>query len=286
MPNAEPANTNPMPSAPPSQEPSTAQEPTPVQAPVQTPAQGPDQNPVTPPAQEPAPTGVPPEGDTGTVPAEPSVEPAPAEYTPTGNKALDAAAKLVSAQGFNPTELSKELSEHGDFTDQTRKSLTEKFGEEQVDILAATYTSEVSKMKSTQAEAVSLVHNAVGGQETWDKIAAWTATEEAGLSDEAANSYNQMLNAGGVQAELAARALKEAYMASPGFKQENPNMQQPDTSVPPAPAVEAISRPQYTKERKKAVREGNAALVEQLDARARHTMDNLPSQWRINAVIN
>jgi hypothetical protein len=153
-------------------------------------------------------------------------------------------------------------------------------------LLTATYKAEVTTAKSKAEARNNAVYSVVGGKESWDAIAQWTTTPEAGLDEAAAAEYNKMLASGGVQAELAAKALKEAYMASPGFKQANPTMTEPTGVVPAAPAVEPVSRRQYTDQRKKAIREGNAAEVAALDARARHTMQSLPDQWRLNAIIN
>ena len=75
-------------------------------------------------------------------------------------------------------------------------------------------------------------------------------------------------------------------MASPGFKEANPTMVAGDNTPPVQSGITPISRPQYTEERKKAVHSGNAAEVAALDARARHTMTNVPDQWRMKPIIN
>lgn len=274
--NAEPANVNPMPTPPaepvptpvPAPEPAPVPEPTPTPVPTPVPAPVPEPS-IAPPAPTPAPT------------------PEPASTVqPTGNKILDAAAKLVSEHGFNPNTLSQEIENSGDLQPATRSALEEKLGTEQVELLIASYKAEVQSVKTTAEKKRQAVYDAVGGKEQWDAIAQWTTTDEAGLSQEAADEYNKMLAAGGVQAQLAANALKEAYMATPGFKQANPTMQSADSAVPASPNIEAISRRQYVEQRKKAVRTGNAAEVAALDARATHTMTNLPNQWRMNAIVN
>ena len=234
------------------------------------------------PAPQPAP-------DTAPAPqpeAAPAPVPAPQpEYTATGNKVLDAAAKVLLDKGLDPTALAQEI-EQGGLSPQSKAAMDAALGADQSAILEATYVSETAKVKQSVQQKLDTVHSAVGGQEEWDAIVAWTQTPEAGLDEQAANDYNELLNAGGVKAQLAARALKEAYMSSPGFKEQNPTAVQPQGMVAPTPTVAPIARRQYVEERKKAVREGNAALVESLDARARYTMERVPSSWRLAPIDN
>lgn len=314
---AQPANTNQMPLAPQPAQPVQAQpvaqpvqaqpvqpaQPAPVMIPVDAPPAAPTpevvvvpqpaqpvSQPVTQPVQpvitapEPTPAAQTQPDPTPTIPTPAPVAPVP--YQDIGIPALDAAAKLVAAHGFDPVVLSQEIQTQGELSAPTRAALEAKLGADQVTLLASTYTSEI-KNAETQANARNqAVYDAVGGKETWDALAEWTTKPEAGLSPEAADAYNEMLAAGGVQAELAAKALKEAYMASPGFKQNNPAIVTPDAAVPAQTQVQAISRRQYTEQRKAAIRTGNAAEVAALDQRARLTMEKLPEQWRVSAIIN
>ena len=258
-----PVNTNPMPN-PPSEEPTNLQ---------QVPSQ-PLQEPVAP-APIPTPTPEP------VVAPVPSQEPVAAqEFTPTGNEVFDSAASIVAKAGFDPTKLSDELS-NGGITPATRAALEAKLGKEQTAVLVRSVTSELDAVKGKSAAILTSVHNTVGGEGVWNQIVAWTRTPEAGLDEAAATEYNTMLNAGGVQAQLAAAALKEAYMSSPGFRQDNPTIVTPDAAVPGTSIITPISRPQYTELYSKAIREGNAVEVASLDARAKHTMTNLPEQWRV-----
>lgn len=201
------------------------------------------------------------------------------EFVPTGNEVLDSAAALVSKAGFDPIALHNEL-ENG-LTQETRAQLEGKLGKEQTSVLIRSVSSEIETQRNKVKETLSSVHSTVGGEQTWNSIVEWSRTEEAGLDPKAAEEYNAMLNAGGVQAQLAARALKEAYMSSPGFKEQNPTMEQADSSAPASPSLEPISRPQYTEEYNKAIRAGDAAKAAALDARAKYTMQHYPQQWRV-----
>lgn len=279
--NAAPANSNPMPTPPVTPEPVPAQEPAPAPEPAPAEPVAPAVEPSAPaPAPEPAPEPAP--------DPEPTPEPAPepVKAPVTGNSALDAVATVLSDNGFDPTAISQEMVQSGQLSEQTKASLEEKLGAAQVSLLMNTYNTEVTNIKSAAEQKRQAVFSVVGGEEQWNAIAEWTKTAESGLSQEAADDYNKMLAAGGVQAELAANALKEAYMATPGFKQNNPTMESADSVVPAQPNVEPISRRQYVEQRKAAVRTGNASEVTALDSRAKHTMDNLPGQWRMSAIVN
>ena len=247
----------------------------PVVAPSVEPVTAPIVEPVTvQPSPEPAPEPVP----------EPVTEPVaePVAYEPIGNTALDAAAKVVAEAGFDPVVISNELFEQGKLSDTTLTNLENKLGKEQVALLASAYSAELTKLQAASDARNQSVYDQVGGKETWDAIALWTTTPEAQLSKEAAAEYNSMLAKGGVQAQLAATALKEAYMASPGFGAAQPTqMVQGDQPAPPANAVEPISRRQYVDEKRKAINSGNAAAVAALEARANFTMKHAAAQWRL-----
>jgi hypothetical protein len=205
-------------------------------------------------------------------------------YEPVGVPALDAAAKIVQEAGFDPVAVSNELHANGKLSDTTLQALESKLGAEQVALLASTYHTEIKKVQEEAEARNNAVYTEVGGKEAWDAIAQWTTTPEAGLTPDAAQEYNELLAAGGVKALLAAKALKEAYMASPGFKTQNtePNtIVTPDSAVPASPAIETISRRQYVDEKRKAIQAGDAATVAKLEARAQYTMKNAPAQWRL-----
>ena len=217
-----------------------------------------------------------------TEPEQPQQPVQPVAYEPTGNTALDAAAKIVSEAGFDPAAVSDELNTNGKLSDQTLLALEGKLGKEQVALLASTYNTEIKKIQEKAQAEVNAVYTEVGGKETWDAIAQWTTTPESGLDKQAAQEYNAMLSAGGVQALLAAKALKEAYMASPGFTATQPNtLVTADSAVPAQPVIETISRRQYVEEKRKAMSVGDAATVAKLEARAHYTRKNVPNQWRM-----
>lgn len=211
---------------------------------------------------------------------------APAFNVPkTGNNIFDSAISVVAEAGIDPNGVYKEFSETGTLTPESRKELVEKLGEAKVATLEAAVQAEHAKETQAAEAKVHAVYEFLGGKDgrqagekLWGEIAAWTKTAASGLSQEAAAEYNDMLAAGGVRAQLAAKALKEAYMSSPGFTQPA-NTLQGDTPAAPA-AIETISRVKYVEEKGKAMREGRAEDVAKLEARARLTMEKHPEHWR------
>ena len=273
-PNVPPANSNPMPTAPAAPVQETPVPDTQQQAPVQetaehvhVPAQAPVQEPAQP-VQEPV-----------AAPEPEPVKEAP-KYEPTGNEFFDSAAAVAADAGLSPADVAKYVTEHGNLSDEHRKALVSKIGEAHTNLLLQGFKSEVKKSNDSVKSVLESVHKAVGGEDTWKQIQEWTRSDSSGLTEEGEKEYNRMLQAGGIQAELAAKALKEAYMASPGFKESNPNMTPADAAATPSPSVAPISRPQYVSEYKKAQQTGNLTEIKILDERARVTMERYPDQWR------
>lgn len=213
--------------------------------------------------------------------AEPVVEPIKA--VPDTTFAESASATLTEA-GLDANEIISEVNaNNGEVSVELYNKLLSKLGAAKADLLVSGYKQEVSNITARQDAENNKVFDLVGGKAEWDKIAEWTKTDTSGLSKEAAVVYNEMLAAGGVKAALAAKALKEAYMASPGFEPA-PNLMQGDGAAPAA-GTQLISRAEYTTEKQKAFRNNDGAAVQALEARAKYTMQNHANIWR-TAKIN
>lgn len=249
----------------------------PAPAPAPAPAAPPQPEPAPAPAQ-PAPAAP---AEPVALPAEPAPEPTP-EPIPmpekTGNAFFDGAAETLHGAGVNPVTVAEEVREHGSLTAETKADLVEKLGAGQVAMLEAGLQAEKQTVADTVEKANQAVYAEAGGEETWNKIADWTRQADCGLTQEGKDSYNEMLAAGGVQAQLAVRALKEAYMNSPGFKQDADLVT--GDAVPNNEGIQAIARATYTAEKQKAIRSNDAAAVQALEQRARWTMENQPNVWR------
>ncbi len=189
------------------------------------------------------------------------------------------ASETLKEAGFNPEEVAQRINDNeGKISSELYSEMYQKLGKTQADLLVSGFKTNYADIIAKQEVEKSKVYDVVGGEDMWQKIAAWTATEEAALEPEAAKVYNEMLAAGGVKAALAANALKEAYMASPGFTAA-PNLVTGD-STPPAAGVEPISRSEYTNKKREAFNSNDGVAVASLEARARFTMEQHPNLWR------
>lgn len=239
----------------------------PVVEPVEQPVVQPVQEPVIQPAIEPV--------------VQPVTE--PIKEVPNATFADSASATLTEA-GLNPDEIVQAVNaNNGEVSVELYNTLVSKLGAAKADLLVSGYKQEVQNRTALQDAENNKVFDLVGGKAEWDKIVDWTKTDTSGLSKEAAVVYNEMLAAGGVKAALAAKALKEAYMASPGFE-PTPNLMQGD-GLAPAIGTQLISRAEYTTEKQKAFRNNDGAAVQALEARAKYTMQNHANIWR-TAKIN
>lgn len=265
-----------------SSEPAPAVEPSTVQEPAQEPAQPMQQ-------QEPAPQ-VPAEPQEQNPPELPENEPEPTEpapehnapeYVPESyNSFLEAANKMLTDKGINTQALADSINAAGGkVTAEVRKILEGKLGAAEATMLITGYEAEISKVNASIKAEAEKVYEIVGGEEEWNKIAAWAKTPEAGLDPEAKVQYNAMLAQGGVQAALAAKAIKEAYMASPGFTQDANLMQGQEPASAPS-QIDPISRSEYINEKRKAVSSNDGVAVAALEERARFTMEHHAEKWR------
>lgn len=242
---ATPANTNPMPtpnsSVGPEGEPGI---PNPAHDVVGE--QGPDTVP-----GEPGPQGEPavqePKPDTKLPePPEKAVE-------PTGNEFVD---NLIGELQKNEVDIDKlfgDYLETGNEESIDLAYLEEKVGKLAAQGLIAGVKAENTKLETESAKQAELIYNAVGGEDMWKSIIDWIGSGESGLTREGAVEYNKMLDAGGVQAELAAQELVKMFKQSPGFTQDA-QLQQGDQVAQPA-QLEPISRIEYVEELDKVVRQ-------------------------------
>lgn len=246
----------------------------------------PDNTPVVEPVVEPAVTPVAPvepavkvepAAEPVTPVAEPIVE--PVKEIPQGDF-LTSADTILTDAGFDTSDVVEKINaNNGEVSVELYNDIVGKTSKGVADSLVSGFKTEVANAETRQQAETAKVYEEVGGEEVWNKIAEWTADPASKLDPAAAKQYNAMLAAGGVQAQLAAKALKEAYMASPGFSADANLV--PGDSTPAPSGLEPISRVEYTKLKKEARQKGDGVADAALDARARHTMENLPNQWRL-----
>lgn len=182
--------------------------------------------------------------------------------------------------GFDTASLEAEIN-GGGLSNESRGLLTDKYGSVVVTAMEQIIENEKTTAVTKHQSALNSVHEAVGGADEWRSVHEWAKGNSSGISAADRAVFNKMLTSGGVQAKLAAQELQHRFKNSPAFKQV-PQLQQ-GTSVPAVRGIEPISRTQYTEELRKAHSNGDKVMMDKLNARANHTMQNHPDQWRIRS---
>jgi len=234
---AVPANTNEMPAAP---APGTAPVAEPVVAPVAT-------------AEALAPAAVP----EVKLPEPPEVEASKEAdddlpYEPSGNEYIDSVLSQLHEGGVDFTQAFGKFSETGEEADINVEYMESILGRAATHGLIAGVKAENLKMEGDAAKLAESIHTASGSKEMWDGVCEWIASGTSGLSKEGWSQYNDMLMAGGVQSELAAKELSKMYQHSPGFTQPAAMVEGDATAQ--ATGIEPISRRNYAAELDKVIR--------------------------------
>lgn len=147
--------------------------------------------------------------------AEPAKEYDPKVWGDTGTDVGNSVLQLLSDSGVTTDEakaLLYDAVKDGDVTKIDMAALTAKVGKASATIIQSGIKTVISEDKSRTDAVVAAVSAAAGGQEAWDLIKGWALKNvaEADLDE-----YRGMIDAGGKQATLAAKALREAYNDDP-----------------------------------------------------------------------
>lgn len=258
-----PANTNPMPSAPqaePSKEQPVVSEPTPQEV---TEPKAEDPPKVEEPKQEPT------EKPDIKLPEVPETE-----VPSTGNEFIDGILTEFKQNDVDIDKLFGDYLETGNEESIDLAYLEEKVGKLAAQGLIAGVRAEATKIEQASDAAAKTIYDAAGGEQMWQGILDWIASGDSGLTKEGGEAYNRMLAEGGVQAELAAKALSDMFKQSPGFTQ-NADLQQADQVAQPQ-GIEPISRADYVAQLDKVVREEGefSPKAEALHKRREFTLRN------------
>ena len=249
--NATPANTNEMPTAP------VTESVAPVVEPVTEPVV---------PAVEPVVEGK--EPTATQLPEVPEVE-----LEPTGNQFVDDLLGEFKSNDVDVDKLFGDYLETGDEASIDFAYLEEKVGKLAAQGLIAGVRAENDKAEAESSEAAVTIYEAAGGEALWEGVLEWIGSGKSGLSKAGGESYNTMLAAGGVQAELAARELSKMFQASPGFTQ--PAQLQTADQTQQVSGIEQISRADYVSQLDVVVRKSGeySPEAEALHRRRTFTME-------------
>lgn len=144
-------------------------------------------------------------------------EPAAVAFAETGDPGLDFALGFLGKLGIGPELPEMQAALSGDFGLLAAKLATmgdKAKGHEQVLALAKqSYERQSSAAQAKVAEATKAVHEAVGGEETWNAIKTWAAES---IPEEDRTAISAVLKAGGSAAAIVAEGLRARYAAQPG----------------------------------------------------------------------
>lgn len=144
-------------------------------------------------------------------------EPAAVAFAETGDPGLDFALGFLGKLGIGPELPEMQAALSGDFGLLAAKLATmgdKAKGHEQVLALAKqSYERQSSAAQAKVAEATKAVHEAVGGEETWNAIKTWAAES---IPEEDRTAISAVLKAGGPTAAIVAEGLRARYAAQPG----------------------------------------------------------------------
>lgn len=211
------------------------------------------------------------------LPVAPVVEPP----KPTGSAYFDNVLNVLHDKGLPYEQLMQEYTNNGAVSPENRAAMVAALGEPQVKLIELGVAEEKTKITTAQQVETQRVFSAIAlpgftdGKAAWDTLAEWS---KANVSIEERGTLNEMLSKGGVQADLAVKALKDKYMADPSYTV--PATLITGDGLPPAGGPEPISRSTYTLERRKAENARDKVAIASLDARAKHTMQHNQAAWR------
>lgn len=129
----------------------------------------------------------------------------------TGHEDGNAVLTLLQNSGVSQDDAKAILFDavrDGDLTKIDRAKLEEKVGKVKAQLIVTGATAFIKDQKAAAEAIVTTLHTEVGGKDNWSKVADWA---KKAMPDDQLGEYRDMINAGGLKATLAAKAMKEAY---------------------------------------------------------------------------
>lgn len=151
--------------------------------------------------------------------------------TPSGDPATDLAFKFLASNGITPGTAAWDAAQKGEFG-VVKAALAEKGvkgGAEYVAILEDKASKAADSAKAKQAQVQAAVHEAVGGQESWNTIKAWVADN---ADDHELEAVNAALKGSPFMAKVMAEGLKARFERATGTADSGGEGQQRFTQMP------------------------------------------------------
>ncbi len=164
----------------------------------------------------------------------------------TGSTVGNSVLGYLQDAGVTPEDakaLLFDAAQSGDVTQIDPVALEAKLGKHGANIVMAGAKTFIAEGKTKVAEVSAVVHSAVGGEETWNKVRDWAVDN---VAEEVLAEYRPMIDKGGAAARFAAHELAGLYNGDTANSSVQLNTRAEPTSVSP-PASAALSRAQYVK---------------------------------------
>lgn len=222
--------------------------------------------------------------ETPTPPAEEEITDEQASYAPVGYEPIDKVGTVLAESGLNANQYLDELQaqvtpEGGEvlLSEESHQELVEKFGEGVANVMEENLVSAYNQRLSDTVKLRDSVYQEFGGEDKF--IAVATAVKDSGkISETDMQELGKMLAKGGIQKETAIQKIKEVYKMTDQFSQDGSFQEGGDEKQ--GVGLEPISRAEYTKQKLEAHRARDFAKVEQLNKRAKFTLENRQEVWR------
>ena len=171
----------------------------------------------------------------------------------TGSENGDAVLSLLQNSGVTTDEakaLMFDAIQSGDVTKIDKAALEAKVGKAKAAIILTGADNFVKEQASKANAIVASLHETVGGKDNWKQVADWSKDN---IAEEELDVFRGMINAGGLQAKMAAKEMKGLYEAAadnstlqktevlPGAKPKD-TAQAPLTAVQYSDALEKLHK--------------------------------------------
>lgn len=201
---------------------------------------------------EPAPAQAP--AEPAPAPQEPAQEAETHEFAETGDPTMDYVLGYVGEQGIGYDHPALQAALKGDFG-QLEVELAKKNAPGSDRVLAMAqrvYEQHEAAENERNAATGNMLIEAAGSLEDWETTVEWA--RENGTDDEKA-AVNDMLAAGGAQAQIAAQFLVSQHRAAQGTEFEGQPASTPSAAAAPSASNEPLTRVQFAQEAEKLYRQ-------------------------------
>jgi hypothetical protein len=145
------------------------------------------------------------------------------DYITLDDPAGQAAINLLKKSGLGPNEAQnyfQKAIDSGNLNDIDVKGLEKRIGKEATDLIMIGVRQHYGAIAQKHAETVRATHEVFGGEQNWNTVKTWAQTAEKADSKLKAqiDDIRDMMDEGGLKAQLGAKELLRLYNAAPATK--------------------------------------------------------------------